>query len=191
MRPGILFLFILLFIIPRASYAGSRVSSFSLYSGELTGNHFEEFLKPKQLEYKSSYLLAIALAHRVGQWQDKLSYEVEGQVVRHFHLQNHWEFNLLGVLRWEKFFWDHWCDTSMAFGLGGSYATDKPEIEIENDGETGRFLIYWMLELAVVPFRSQARWELIARVHHRSDAFGLIADDGGSNAMAFGLRYRY
>jgi hypothetical protein len=116
---------------------------------------------------------------------------LEGQLVKHFNLQSHWEFNLLGILRWEKFLWDPWLDTSMAFGLGASCATDKPKIEIQNDGETARTLVYLMFELAVVPLESQPQWEIITRIHHRSNAFGLIAEDGGSNALALGLRYSF
>jgi hypothetical protein len=33
--------------------------------------------------------------------------------------------------------------------------------------------------------------KLITRIHHRSDAFGLVADGGGSNALAVGLKWRF
>jgi hypothetical protein len=29
------------------------------------------------------------------------------------------------------------------------------------------------------------------RLHHRSDGFGLVAEDGGSNALCAGVRYRF
>jgi hypothetical protein len=35
------------------------------------------------------------------------------------------------------------------------------------------------------------RVALITRIHHRSNAFGLISDEGGSNALAFGLKWRF
>jgi len=190
MRLTVLVILILL-ITANLCRAQNRPYALSLYGGQLTTNHFEDFFESDELNFKNSYLLAIALAQHLGQWDGKLSYELEGQVVKHVKLQNHWEFNLLGVVRWEKFVWDNWLDTSTAFGLGASYATKKPKIEIENDGETAHLLVYWMLELAVVPFKSHPQWELITRIHHRSDAFGLVADDGGSNALAFGLKYHF
>ncbi len=165
--------------------------SLNFYSGQMTTNHFEDFFTEETVNYSKSYLLALSLARTIGHWRNKLSYEVEGQVVKHFNYQNHWEFNLLGVLRWEKFPWDNWLQTSAAFGLGPSWATRRPKIEIENDGETARFMVYWMTELAIAPFSSRPNLELFSRIHHRSDAFGLVADDGGSNALAFGLRYRF
>ncbi len=32
---------------------------------------------------------------------------------------------------------------------------------------------------------------VIFRLHHRSEAFGLVADEGGSNAMVIGLKQRF
>ena len=172
-------------------YAEKYPYALSVYTGQMTSNNFEDFFTEEAVNFKDSYLLAISLARNLGHWKDKLSYEVEGQLVKHFNRQKHWEFNLLGILRWEKFFWDDWLETSAAFGLGPSYATEKPEIEIENDSETARFMVYWVVELAIAPFKSQPQLELITRIHHRSDAFGLVADDGGSNALAVGFKYRF
>ncbi|MCW8860256.1 MAG: acyloxyacyl hydrolase [Deltaproteobacteria bacterium] len=182
----------LVFIFPIFScHAEEPLSALSIYTGQLTTNHFEDFFTGERIRQKNSYLLAVALARQIGRWEDRLSYELEGQLVKHFKRQDHWEFNLLGVLRWEKFFWDQWLETSAAFGLGPSYATAEPEVEIEKDGESARFMVYWMLELAVAPFKLQPRLELISRIHHRSNAFGLVADNGGSNALTIGFKYRF
>lgn len=183
--------FLLLLTGSGAVAAQERPNAFSLYGGQLTGNHWEDFFLGETVDFKDSYLLAATLARRVGGYKDLLSYEIEGQLVRHFHLQSHWEFNLLGVVRWEPFWWDKWLDTSIAFGLGPSYAAEKPQVEIANDGETTRFLVYWMLELAVIPLAARPELELFTRIHHRSNAYGLIAGGGGSNALAIGLRYRF
>jgi hypothetical protein len=103
---------------------------------------------------------------------------------------DHWEFNGLVTGRWEKFWWDDTIDTSLAFGMGPSYATDEPQVEIDNNGETSKFLIYWMIELALgLPDHPQTA--LILRLHHRSNAWGLINEDGGSNAIGIGMKYRY
>ncbi|MDH3721729.1 MAG: hypothetical protein OER74_09545 [Desulfobacteraceae bacterium] len=173
------------------AWADELPYALNIYAGRLTSNHWEEFFhNTDELDFKRSYLAAIALARRIGTYRDKASFEVEGQVVKHFDIQTHWELNALVTVRWEAFWWDDVLDTSLAFGLGPSYATKKPEIEIENNEETSRFLVYWMLELAVaLPKYSHIAW--ITRIHHRSDAFGLIGDGGGSNALAMGLKWRF
>jgi hypothetical protein len=173
------------------AWADERPYALNIYAGRLTSNHWEEFFhNTDELNFKHSYLAAIALAHCIGTYHDKASFEVEGQIVKHFDIQTHWELNALITARWEAFWWDDVLDTSLAFGLGPSYATKKPEIEIENNEGTSRFLVYWMLELAVaLPKYSHIAW--ITRIHHRSDAFGLISDGGGSNALAMGLKWRF
>lgn len=182
---------ILLILISTCVDASERRNGFNLYLGQMTTNHWDDFFRGQEINSKNSYLLAAALLRRIGGYKDLLSYELEGQVVKHFNLQEHWEFNALATLRWEKFFWDDWLDTSVAFGLGPSYATEKPAIEIENDGDSANFLLYWMLELAIVPYAKRPDIELITRIHHRSNAYGLAAEEGGSNALALGIRYRF
>ncbi|MBN2428274.1 MAG: hypothetical protein JXK94_08060 [Deltaproteobacteria bacterium] len=174
-----------------SAFAGPGDMAVSLYAGQLTGNKWDDFFSGEEVASEDSYLLAATLARRLGGYKNLLSYEIEGQVVRHFKLQEHWEFNALGVLRWEPFFWDEWLETSAAFGMGLSYATSKPEVEIENDGDSSQLLVYWMIELAIVPFAGRPELELLTRLHHRSTGYGLFAHKGGSNALAVGLRYRF
>ena len=50
-------------------------------------------------------------------------------------------------------------------------------------------LIYWGVELAVGPPRGH--WAVSLRLHHRSGGFGFIADDGGMNALALGVRFGF
>ncbi len=49
-------------------------------------------------------------------------------------IQDHWEFNLPIVARWEAFPWDDVIDTSLAFGIGPSYASEIPKVEVANGG---------------------------------------------------------
>lgn len=183
------FQFILLGALVPARCSAEQLYALNLYAGRLTSNHWEEFFG-SELDFKDSYLVTAALARRIGVYGDLASFEIEGQIVKHFNIQTHWELNALVAARWEAFWWDDVLDTSVAFGLGPSYATEKPEIETENYGDTSRFMIYWMLELAL-GLPDYPRVALITRIHHRSDAFGLIADGGGSNALAFGLKWRF
>lgn len=167
--------------------AGERLYAVNLYAARLTANHWEEFFNVGDgwLDFRDSYLLAATLARRIGRYGNRVSFEIEGQVVKHFKGQDHWEFNGLVAARWGRFWWDDFLETSLAFGLGPSFASKKPVVESE-----GQNLVYWMIELALgLPKYPQTAF--IIRIHHRSNAFGLVGDEGGSNALACGLKYRF
>ena len=174
-----------------SAWAAEPLNSLNVYAGRMTSNHWEDvFIDTFNLDFVDSYFLAIGLARKVGEYRDKMSFEIEGQVVKHFDYMDHWEFNGLVTGRWKKFPWNDTIDTSLAFGLGPSFATDEPQVELDNNDETSKFLIYWMIELALgLPDYPQTAF--IARLHHRSNAWGLINKDGGSNGIGFGLKYRY
>jgi hypothetical protein len=165
-------------------------NALNLYWGRMSANEWEELFNPGDFEAADSSLVAVALARKVGALDDWLSFEVEGQLARHYGGERYWEFVALGGARWEPFWWDRTLDTSLAFGLGASYATRRPQVEIDKDGDTERLLAYWMIELAVsLPQHPQLA--LIGRLHHRSGAYGLFADEGGSTAPTLGLKYRF
>ena len=79
--------------------------------------------------------------------------------------------------------------TRLSWGIGPSYATELPAVELETNGSRTRWLIYWYGELTRGP--PAAGWEQLLRLHHRSDGFGLVAGDGGSNALCAGVRCRF
>jgi len=174
-----------------AAFAEESDYSLNLYGAKMTSNSWDEFFSnPERLDFIDSQLLVIGLAKRVGGYQKLLSYEVEGQVAKHSGIQQHWELNALGTLRWEPFWWDRFLDTSTAFGLGASFASEKPRAEILNEGGSQQWMLYWMLELSLA-LPQKPNLALISRIHHRSEGYGLVADQGGSNALAFGLKYRF
>ena len=165
--------------------------SLSIYSGWMTDNSLDDFIgNPDNVELESSYLLTVALARRIAVYRNLASFEVEGQIVRHFSQQNHWEFNALLVARWEEFFWDRYLDTSFAFGAGPSYATEVPEIERRRSGDSERLQVYLLLELEFA-LPAQPDIALISRIHHRSNAYGVVADSGTSNSLTLGLKFRF
>ena len=148
-------------------------------------------MDPPGTEFVDSYLLAAALSRQYAQRMGgRLTLEAEGQIVRHFHDQTHWEFNAIPiVVRWNRFPWSAHVATSAAFGVGISYATALPPVEVELEGESHRALVYWLMELTAGPV--DARWAISLRLHHRSVAYGLMGDEGGMNAVGLGLRYRW
>lgn len=147
-------------------------------------------LNPVGAKYVGAYLAVGALsktyAHR---FDGRLAIEWEGQVAYNFGEQEYWEFNFVPALgRWRFHALDRW-DTSAGFGLGLSYTTEMPRIEVELEGESNRALIYWVMELTAGP--TDAPWAMSLRLHHRSVGYGLMGHDGGMNALGMGMRWRF
>jgi len=142
-------------------------------------------------EFVDSYLAAVAISRQYTERKEgALALEAEGQIVYHFHDQSLWEFNVVPIiLRWNRFPWSQRLSTSAAFGIGLSYATDLPPVEVELEGESHQWLIYWVMELTAGPVDSP--WAVSLSLHHRSVAYGLIDEEGGMNAVGLGLRYRF
>jgi hypothetical protein len=162
----------------------------TVFSGRITGvSAWHEIIThPDDLDWQDAYFVAGALAYNwANYYEDALSLELEGQVAYHFGDQHLWEFNLPVVARWQRFPWNSQVKTSTAFGLGPSYTTKVPPVEVAIEGESRQFLYHWFLELTFGP--PDADWTTSFRLHHRSGGFGSIADEGGSNGLAFGIRF--
>lgn len=170
-----------------AGPAVARDFALSVYGGRMTAEHWEIALLPGA-EYEDVYIGAVAGAWTLGRYMDRaLSVELEAQVARYFGDQDNWEFNMpVLALRWAQFPWNRKVETSFAWGIGPSYATEVPEGEVEINGSSERWMVYWFGELTFGP--PQGRWAFLLRLHHRSEAYGLIAEDGGSNTLAAGLK---
>jgi hypothetical protein len=173
--------------------AGPEDSALTAYAGRITTvNAWHDIVtEPTQVRFADAYLAALALSYTLARYRDDaLTVETEGQAVYNFGDQSHWEFNALMASRWHRFPWDERLATTAAFGLGLSYATEIPEVEVELEGSSEQVLIYWMFEMTFAP--PGARWAGGSiRLHHRSKGFGLLADDGGMNALAAGVRFQF
>jgi hypothetical protein len=94
-------------------------------------------------------------------------------------------------IRWVNLPWNHYVDTSFAIGEGVSYASSVPSVEKRDNDNTKRFLNYLMFE-ATFAAPSHPEWQVVARIHHRSGAFGLYgAGNSGSNDIGIGVRYLF
>lgn len=158
------------------------------------GTHADETLEDI-FTFEADYagdnnLLIVALAREVYRYKHYLSFELEGQIGRHFGDDvSHWEFVGLGLGRWHPFPWDDHVDTSFAFGAGLSYYTEVSRIEEEEDEDAQRLLGYLVYELTFGLPRIP-RWDLLLRIHHRSGMGGIIGD-GSSNYVCLGLKYAF
>jgi len=117
--------------------------------------------------------------------------EVEGQVVKMHRGQHHWEFNGLGVVRWKAWPWHRYLNTSLAFGLGVSYATEEPPFEILHKGGSTQLLAYLLAE-AEIGLPKLPAWTVVGRVHHRSTSGNLFYNtSAASNVYVLGLKFRF
>ena len=163
----------------------------TVYGGRMTDGDFGDALTG-QADFIDAYVVVGALSWTFARYfEEALSFELEGQVGKWWGDQHNVEFNLPVAIRWSKFPWNHYVSTSLAYGLGPSYATKEPAAEIDEHDSTKKFLVYWFGEIAFGP--PDSNWAGVFRIHHRSGAFGLIADrgEGGSNTLAVGLKYRF
>lgn len=188
-RSIILILFLFVFAMAPGDVRAKDLA-LAVYGAQLTKEKWENAILPGA-EMADATIVVAAGSWTVKRFfEGKLSVELEAQVGKYFGDQDHWEFNLpiLGF-RWHRFPWDDRLDTSIAWGIGPSYATEEPDIELETNENTSRWLIYWFGELTFGP--PAANWEVLLRLHHRSDGFSTVAEDGGSNALGAGLRFHF
>ncbi len=163
--------------------------AFTLYAGKLTDSVWEDTFS-SDARLLDSRLVVAALSRTLYRAENRdYSWEVEGQIGKHSGMQDHWEFNLLGALRWHRLPWSGTLRSSAAFGLGLSRASEVPEVEVMLKDDSEKLLAYWYMEVTMGP--RDADWQAALRLHHRSTAFHLFGDAGGANALTMGIRYEF
>lgn len=166
----------------------------SAYGGKAAKDRMLEILTRYNTGFLDTHLVAVAPAWVHGRGKH-VRREVEGQVVKHWGLQDHWELNLAYVGRWMTFPWDHYVDTRFALGGGVSWASEVPFIEPRakelGQEESSQLLGYVLIEFEFAPPR-ESNWSGFVRLHHRSGAWGIFDDvRGGSNFVTLGTRYYF
>jgi len=137
----------------------------------------------------NAYIGVVALARELWHYKKYLSFELEGQVAKHFNKDTQWEFVGVLIARWHYFPWNKYVDTSFAVGDGVSYYTEISEVETEDDEDAQRALNYLLFEVAL-GLPEYPRWDLVFRIHHRSSVFGLVGA-GGSNFVCGGIKFGF
>lgn len=161
---------------------GGRMSSEATWQKIITG--------PGNAEWTDTWLAVAGVIEHTPWTFMGFEWEREFNVARYLGDQDHWEFNVAPlVARWTRMPFRDRVRSSVAFGLGLSYATVVPPVEVELEETSERLLVFWMMELALSP--PDADWAVSMRIHHRSGAFGLVAEAGGMNAVTLGLRRRF
>jgi hypothetical protein len=166
----------------------------TVYSGRISSEATwqDVLLEPYSDNYTDSYLLAASYTRAIRErFEGALRLEYEVNVAYNFGEQDHWELNVAPLtLRWQRFPWSNLLRTTVAFGLGFSYAFDTPEVEYRLENDTQQFLLFWQLELTAGP--REGPWSAVVRLHHRSPGWGVMGvADGGMNAPSIGFRYAF
>ncbi|MEW6353324.1 MAG: hypothetical protein AB1469_03345 [Pseudomonadota bacterium] len=175
-------------MLSAAPIAAADEFALTVLAGQSTRNHWEDFfISPDSLDFASSSLLLGALSTPLARYRDNaLTLEFEGQVAKHFGDQTHWEVNAPLVTRWHRFPWNRTVATTAAFGVGPSWSSRTPPLEVEIDGDSQPWLIHWFMEVTLGP--PDTEWSAALRLHHRSTGFGLMGDSGGLNTLTIGVR---
>jgi hypothetical protein len=168
----------------------------SVYTGWLTDDNIAPVLQFRATRFDNK-LFAVAVSRRQARlWKD-MEWGFEGQLAKHFDgegvlRQDHWELNGLSTSTWNRFPWDRKLDTSLTLGAGVSWASEVPAFEIYWKGQSRQLMAYLLFE-TTVSLPSHPHWGAMLRVHHRSSAYGLFADNmkGASNAFTFGGKYMF
>lgn len=162
-------------------------------------------------------LLKVITLHNLQRWPEyvqsiELAYTLdEDNVLRHFlsplvgvvqvagnitlrngrHQNQIYELDPYLIFRWANWRWNDTVVTSFAIAEGVSYDTSISSIEKRDNDNTKRFLNYLMLE-ATFAAPSYPRLQAVARIHHRSGAYGLYhAGNTGSNDIGLAIRYLF
>ena len=159
------------------------------YAGAHAQDDFQDVVTFQPKFEDNAYVGVMALARELWYYKKYFSFELEGQVAKHFNKDTQWEF--VGVLigRWNFFPWDRYLDTSLAIGDGMSYYTEVSEVEKEDDEDAQRALNYLLVEVAM-GLPKYPQWDLVLRIHHRSSVFGLVGA-GGSNFVCAGIKFGF
>ncbi|WP_193743530.1 hypothetical protein [Tateyamaria sp. ANG-S1] len=153
----------------------------------MTEGSWHETVSPDRLSFAGSHLVGVAVGTDQPLGHSQFSLGAEAQLVAHFGRQDHLELSVPIVLRYHL--GRPTGVASLAAGLGLSYATKVPQVEIDRNGASQRWFIHWMAEVefdlpdpAVTSF---------LRLHHRSDGYGIFEVDAGSTGFVFGVRRRF
>jgi hypothetical protein len=114
--------------------------------------------------------------------------ELEGQVLKHFGGQSHWEGTLALMFRTGQIPLGGGLEANLAVAEGLSVASERPRFEGAIDVRPSRVLNYLAFE-AEFSHTAAPGVSFVTRLHHRSGVFGLIAPKkSGSNFIGVGIR---
>jgi hypothetical protein len=173
-------------LVLSASGATAVERSVLVFGGPVSLNDWGQLVSLDNVEYSDANILGVAGGLSWDLPHPRFRFSMEAQVARYFGFQESWEVNLVPAMI-------HYVPRdglgplqSVGFGLGFSYASDLPEVELARGEETTREKWYWALEAAFETGNPDR--EYVLRIHHRSTGAGTIGDGRSTNAVVIGLR---
>lgn len=162
------------------------------FGGRFHKDWFVDSLHPWDVNWDDTYLLAAGYQRTWLDWKDvRIGVEVgiAGRLNSAASSAEIW-----GAIygRYDGFVVGNFRFTPL-FSIGISYATGTQGYEQVRMNEWGRYqpiLVYLGPEFAF-SLVDQPQWEVFTRFHHRSGAYGLIADMDASNVVTAGVRYKF
>lgn len=160
--------------------------SVAIVAGGMTTNGIQVVYRPTTARYGDNNFVGLMLGYEIPTRHSRWNVGAEVQLNQHFGDHEYLEFVLPATLRYSP--QKPWLPAfdSFAFGVGLSYTSDTPKLEIATRGDSQRALVYLSLEAAFSVGAGED--DLFFRLHHRSDGYGLFNTDTGSNAFAVGFR---
>ena len=147
------------------------------------------FALPTDLHSDYGYMGIAVDKNLIKVW--KVDIDIEGQLLKHMGVDQHWEIAGAALGRWTEFPWNEYVLTNISLGVGLSYATRLPSFEGIKHGSLEQTLAYLQFEVTASHPR-YPNWAFVYRLHHRSGIFGVFGDvHGASNALGFGVKYRF
>ena len=155
------------------------------FAGVMTNDVWEDAIQLLGVDYLDSGLVGVGVGKEFARY-GQLTFGFELQAVQHFGTQDNFEINTPLTVRYNRESDVLSSLESLAFGLGLSWASEKPQTEVDRNGDTNQTMFYWMGELQFdLP---NTDLDLVTRIHHRSDGYGVWEVDSGSNALVIGLK---
>lgn len=180
-----------LFWLAHAGIASAQeglVTSALGFAGPGVPTPLTDLVRFKNLDLVSQYMVGGAINQRMIQFQDALALEAEAQVLMFPESTKLWALNAAVVVRFLRTPWSNALGATFGFGNGLSWATQVPKMESDYISKTSRTLYHLLFEFDL-PLGKQSDWSLVARLQHRSGAFGLFDGVvGGSDFLCLGLK---
>lgn len=160
-----------------------------VFGGPVTLNDVAEVLAVDGVEYSDATIFGVAGGLRWDLPHPRFRFSMEAQLARYFGSQESWEVNLVPAMI-------HYVPRdgigpleSLGFGLGFSYASEPPAVELARGDDTTQEKWYWAIEAAFESGRPDR--EYILRIHHRSTGSSTIGYGRSTNAVVIGLRQSF
>lgn len=176
-----------------AGAENERLYSVSVFGGEGTERDLSETLTNLfDFQGSTDRMVAVAGARRIAWFRDQFSIDAELSYALHYNRERYHEFGGAVYVRWHKFPWEDYVATTFAVGIGPSYTTIYPELEVQsNEDDRSKILNQFNLELTLA-LAQYPQLALLTRLRHRSGMFGAINGvSDASNFLTVGLRYEF